>query len=312
MSPLDGLHFQNKVHEMEPSHEVGFPITRIGLILIFLAIGFIISFVFFGGSFILGSMQNSHLSLNQKVVMVQCIQVTVTLGSLIAALALYKNSRLKPYWRLAFACFVASGSILLSDFTGDLALTLSGQALNTKTGLITLKLVEDATVIGVIILFAFITRSNPDELFLSKGRLRLGLFIGITSLLVFGVIGTASTLTSGIHPDKVREFLPVFLLISLADGFTEELLFRGLFLKKLGSFVGADWANAVMAIMFTSIHLWVQFTTSLPVFLLIVFLLGLLSGWIMQRTGSLLAPALFHAGIDMLIIEDYFAALVIV
>ena len=294
---------------MDSSNEAGFPITRTGLILIFLAIGFLISFVFFGSSFILGSMQNSHLSFNQKMVVVQDIQVAVTLGSLIAALALYKNSRPNPYWRLAFACFVASGSILLSDFTGDWALNLSGQALNTKTGFTALKLGEDATVISVIILLAFITRNKPDELFLSKGRLRLGLIIGITSLLVFGVLGSASTLTSGIHPDKVREFLPVFLLISLADGFTEELLFRGLFLKRLGSFVGDDWANAVTAIVFTSIHLWVQFTASLPVFLLIVFLLGLLSGWIMQRTGSLLAPALFHAGIDMLIMADYFAAL---
>jgi membrane protease YdiL (CAAX protease family) len=43
-------------------------------------------------------------------------------------------------------------------------------------------------------------------------------------------------------------------------------------------------------------------------FLIIVFLLGLLWGWIMQRTGSVLAPALFHAGVDMLIIADAFAA----
>lgn len=41
---------------------------------------------------------------------------------------------------------------------------------------------------------------------------------------------------------------------------------------------------------------------------MIVFFSGLLWGWIMQKTGSVLAPALFHAGVDMLIIADAFAA----
>jgi hypothetical protein len=32
------------------------------------------------------------------------------------------------------------------------------------------------------------------------------------------------------------------------------------------------------------------------------------SGWIMRKTGGVLAPALFHAGVDMLIIADAFVA----
>jgi hypothetical protein len=68
----------------------------------------------------------------------------VILGSLAAALVLRKNTRLRPYWRLAFAYFVASCAIVLSDYTGDWALTLSGQALNTAKGFTALKLGEDA------------------------------------------------------------------------------------------------------------------------------------------------------------------------
>ena len=102
--------------------------------------------------------------------------------------------------------------------------------------------------------------------------------------------------------------MPAFLLIALADGLMEEMLFRGLFLRRLGRFVGDNWANVVTATVFTFMHLGVSFTASLPTFLMIVVLLGLLWGWIMQRTGSVLAPALFHAGVDMLIIADAFAA----
>jgi membrane protease YdiL (CAAX protease family) len=293
---------------MDPMNKAGNPRVRAGLILLFLGTSFLVFFVFFHGALILGIMRILHLSFNQKVAVVRGIQVAVTLGSLTAALALRKNTRLRPYWRLAFAYFVASSALILSDYTGDWALISSGQPLNTAKGFAALKLGEDAAIIGTIIVLVLLTRDDPEESFLSKGRLGLGLVIGITSFLVFTVLGIASTLAKGIQPDMMRELLPAFLLIVLADGFMEELLFRGLFLRRLGHFVGDNWANVVTATVFALMHLGGLFTASLPMFLIIVFLLGLLWGWIMQRTGSVLAPALFHAGVDMLIIADVFAA----
>ena len=293
---------------MDPMNEAVRTRVRVGLILLFLATSFLVFFVFFGGTFILGMLRNLHLGFSQQVAVVRGIQVAVTLGSLAAALALRKNTRLRPYWRLAFAYFVACSALLLSDYTGDWALGLSGQPLNTAKGFAALKLGEDAAIMGTIIVLVLLTRDDPAESFLSKGRLGLGLVIGITSFLILTVLGTASTLATGIQPDRVRELLPAFLLIALADGFMEEMLFRGLFLRRLGHFVGDHWANVVTATVFTLMHLGVQFTASLPMFLILVFLLGLLWGWIMQRTRSVLAPALFHAGADMFIIADLFAA----
>ncbi len=290
---------------MDPTHEAGRPRVRRGLTLLFSAVaGFL---VFFGGAFAMGITSSLRLGISQ-VAVGRGSHAAIILGSLTVALALRKNTRLRPYWRLAFAYFVASCAIMLSDYAGDWALILSGQALSTARGFTALKLGEDAAIIGTIILLALLTRDDPEELFLSKGRLRLGLIIGVASFLVFTVLGLSSTLAKGIEPDKVRELLPAFLLIVLADGFTEELLFRGLFLRRLARFVGDNWANVVTATVFTFMHLGVSFTASLPAFLVVVFLLGLLWGWIMQRTGSVLAPALFHAGADMLIIADAFEA----
>jgi membrane protease YdiL (CAAX protease family) len=291
-----------------PLNKAGNPRVRAGLILLFLAAGFLVFFVFFHGALVLGIMRNLHLGFNQKVAVVRGIQVTVTLSSLTASLVFRKNIRLSPYWRLAFAYFVVSSALLLSDFTGDWALISSGQPLNTPKGFAALKLGEDAAIIGTIIVLVLLTRDDPEQSFLSRGRLGLGLIIGIPSFLGFTVLGIASTLAKGIEPDRVRELLPAFLLIVLADGFMEEMLFRGLFLRRLRHFIGDNWANVVMAAVFALMHLGVLFTGSLPMFLMIVFLLGLLWGWIMQRTGSVLAPALFHAGVDMLIIADAFAA----
>jgi membrane protease YdiL (CAAX protease family) len=263
--------------------------------------------VFFGGALAISITRGLRLGISQAAV-VRGMYAAVILGLLTAALALRKNTRLRPYWRLAFAYFVASCAVLLSDYTGDWALILSGQALNTAQGFTALKLGEDAAVIGTIIALALLTRDDLQKLFLSKGRLGLGLAVGIVSFLVFTVLGVSSTSAKGIRPDRVRELLPAFLLIALADGFMEELLFRGLFLRRLGRFVGDDWANIVTATVFTFAHLGVLFAKPLSTFLMIVFVLGLLWGWIMQRTGSVLAPALFHAGVDMLIMADAFAA----
>jgi membrane protease YdiL (CAAX protease family) len=174
-----------------------------------------------------------RLSINQAEA-VRGSYAAVILGSLTTALALRKSTRLRLYWRLAFAYFVASCAIMFSDYTGDWALILSGQTLNTAKGFTVLKLGEDAAIIAL----ARLTRDDPEELFLSKGCLELGLFIGITGFLVFTILGLSLTLTKGIQPDKVRELLPMFLLIVLADGFMEEILFRGLFLRRLGRFVG--------------------------------------------------------------------------
>jgi membrane protease YdiL (CAAX protease family) len=290
---------------MDPTQETGSPRVRSGLILLFSAVaGFL---VFFGGASAMGIARSLRPGVSQMAV-VRGSQLALMLGMLAAALALRTHTRLRQYWRLAFAYFVASCAILLSDYSGDWALISSGQTLNTAKGFTSLKLGEDAAIIGTIVAFALLTRDDPEKLYLSKGRLRLGLVIGITSFLVFTAAGVSSTLAKGIRPEKVRELLPSFLLIVLADGFMEELLFRGLFLRRLGRFMGDHWANVLTAMVFTFVHLGVQFTPSLPAFLLIVFLLGLLWGLIMQRTGSVLAPALFHAGVDMLIIADTFRA----
>lgn len=287
-------------------NEAGRTKARVGLILLFLAAGFL---VFFGWALATGITSGLRLSISQ-VAVIRGSQVAVLLGSLVTALALRKNTRLKPYWRLAFAYFVASCALVLSDYTGDWALFASGQPLNAAKGFAALKLGEDAAIIGTIIVLVLLTRDNPEESFLSKGRLGLGLVIGITSFLILTVLGIASTLARGIQPDRVRELLPAFLLIALADGFMEEMLFRGLFLRRLGQFVGDHWANVVTATVFTFVHLQIAQLTASPIaWLTVVFLLGLLLGWIMQRTGSVLAPALLHAGVIMLIIADTFAPL---
>jgi len=89
------------------------------------------------------------------------------------------------------------------------------------------------------------------------------------------------------------------LILVLSNGLREELWFRGIFLKKYGKFLGPLPSNLLQATIFTAFHVQVRYTPSLLPFLGITFILGLWLGYMMQRSGNLLAAAIFHAGADI-------------
>lgn len=235
-------------------------------------------------------------------------QLLVSSVLLLGAVVFRASRRLGPYWRVMFAYFIALLAIILSEYTGDWAMILSGRGLDTIRGFTALKLGEDIAIIGVILGLALLSRDRLKELYVAGGRLKFGLTVGISSFLVLAVLGLSVMFAQVTPFTRVSGLLPPFCLIALADGFMEELLFRGLFLKKLGHFVGDHPANLITATVFAFAHLQVDFGPSLPVFLSVVFMLGLFWGWLMKETGSLLAPALFHAGADMLIMRDFLEA----
>jgi membrane protease YdiL (CAAX protease family) len=289
---------------MDSTRESRHLAAQTGLILLFLGAGFL---VFLGAALATGITSALDLSLGQLAV-IRGSQIAMLLASLVAALVLRNNPRLRPYWRLAFVYFVATCAVLLSDYTGDWALGLSGQALNTANGFAALKLGEDVAIIATILVLILLTRDRPSESYLATGRLRLGLAIGLSTFLVLSVLGLNARAVQEMPPGQLRQVLPAFVLIALADGLMEEMLFRGLFLKRLGRLLGDNWANVVTATVFAFAHLQVAQLTDFPVGLLMVdFLLGLLFGWIMQETKSVLAPALVHAGLIMLIIAESLA-----
>ena len=224
--------------------------------------------------------------------------------SLALALGLRSKARTKRMWRLALAYCVAACAVLLGEFAGDWAVGLSGDSTATLTGFTALKLGEDVAIVGTIIILAFVTRDKLAALYLQRGRLRLGLTVGLLSFGTLTLLGLGVTLQQGLSFERMTGVLPAFTLIVVADGVMEELLFRGLFLKRLATAVGFGWANGVTAAVFALAHVGVQFTTALVPFVIVVFLLGLLWGWLMRYTDSLWASVLVHAGVDMLIIGN--------
>jgi membrane protease YdiL (CAAX protease family) len=280
---------------MDPGIDARTETPRPGLVFLSLMVGLL---VFFLGVTFAELVQPNWL-------LVQCLLVV---GLLVTSLGVRRSPRLHPYWRVVFVYFIASCALLSSSYAGDWAVLVTGRSLETVEGFTALKLGEDAAIVVTIVALALLSRTKLAELFLTGGRLRLGLVIGLSSFIGLSLLGLMNTTSRGVTSEQILGLLPAYGLVVLADGFMEELLFRGLFLRQLARFMSGSVANVVTAVVFALAHLQVEFTASIPVFVFVVFLLGLLFGWIMQRTESILAPALIHAGVDMLVIADAFAA----
>jgi membrane protease YdiL (CAAX protease family) len=233
-------------------------------------------------------------------------RIVIAAACLVTATLLYRSVRLKEYWKPIFAFSIAMTALLLSWKFSYLGLDLFGLRTDSPRGLATAKLSESILIVLVILVAVKVTGGDFGSLYLRRGKLGWGVLIGVVSFCVLAVLATLQALGEGISPETLISWTPWILVFVLANGFMEELLFRGLFLRKFERFVGAWLSNLAVAIVFTAAHTRVTYTPDLPVFLAVLFLLALAWGYITQKTDSLLASFLFHAGADTLIIVPIF------
>jgi membrane protease YdiL (CAAX protease family) len=87
--------------------------------------------------------------------------------------------------------------------------------------------------------------------------------------------------------------LAAFWLIVVAAPVAEEFLFRGVLLKVFARHISFWAANVVQALIFAAIHME-------PGAIPVLFVVGLIAGFLARRGGGLLAPILFHAIFNLL------------
>jgi uncharacterized protein len=98
---------------------------------------------------------------------------------------------------------------------------------------------------------------------------------------------------------RILQWIPWILIFIAGNALNEELLFRGLFLRKIEPFIGKFHSNIVLAIPFVLHHTGVTYTNNALMFLAYLLPLALIWGWLIQKTDSLWASVLFHAGTDI-------------
>jgi membrane protease YdiL (CAAX protease family) len=232
---------------------------------------------------------------------------------LASSLLLRRSERFSKYWLVLFAFFTAALAQALDYYFSGWSLNLLGLDVSTPAGAVLDKLESTFLIAVPIILLTRLSGNSMGSIYLQKGNLKQGLIIGLT---VFVVVAVESIpwakfqyQTGDLSLHRIVPWVPWILLFVLANGFNEELLFRGLFLGKLEPLLGAFPANLCMAIPFVALHYGVDYTQNIFLLMALLLPLGLGLGYVMQRTNSIIASWLIHASFDIAVVLALFSQL---
>jgi membrane protease YdiL (CAAX protease family) len=234
----------------------------------------------------------------------------LTVVLLIIALFLRRSGKGKPFWPVFYAFFVAGAAVLTSGlFSGDL-LRLFKETAATPQGIALAKFSE--SILRVIPILVLMPAMGFDwrSMYLAAGKVRFWLPIAIAAMVVFPALAyfPLSSSQPGVL-DKLLPLWPWILLFVLSNGFMEELLYRGVFLKRYEPFLGKGLSIFLTAIVFALMHTQVTYAAQMIQFLVIVLVLSLIWGILIQKTDSLWGAVLFHAAGDCLIIFGAYASM---
>ncbi len=242
---------------------------------------------------------------------------------LILAVLARRNRDLERFWSIPFAFFVftlagffGDGSIspLQHFFVRDVlhqSTNANNPLASTVGGTVLAQLVGTLLLVVPIILLTRASGADLRSIFIARSANWWGVAVGIACFLVVYFL-VARGRTAAFFPthgpvtaSRLLSLTPALVILVLLNGLREELWFRGLFLNRYGAFLSPLSSNVLAAVIFTSFHVQVQYAASILPFLVYTLINGLILGWLMQRTRSILAPAIFHAGTDIPIFLVY-------
>jgi len=223
-----------------------------------------------------------------------------------------RRRRLKKYLPIAVGLLIMHVAVSLDWVFGVYVVDYLGVTDGTPPGWALPKLNEFIVVACVVVALTKMSRATLGSIYIQKGKLKLALIIGVSTfcLAAAGSIPMASLFNArDLSLARVLPWTPWILVYVLANAAMEELLFRGLFLRKLEVFFGRHLSNFIVALVFTLIHGSTSYSADNRLFLIILFPLALVWGFIVQKTDSLWGSILFHAGMDIPIMLGIFSGL---
>jgi membrane protease YdiL (CAAX protease family) len=238
------------------------------------------------------------------------IEIPMRLGFsalfLVIALGLQTSSHLNRYRLVFFALFTASIAQFIDwHYSQWMARALNIDP-NSPEGYAIDKLESTLLLVLTILILHKASGGDMASLYLKRGKVRQWVFIGGGAFIFFVVtsIWTSEALFQGrdLRLERILPWAPWVILFTLSNGLNEELLFRGLFLKKLDPILGAFLSNLLITLIFVIWHTAADYSADLWVFLGILFILSFIWGWIVQKTDSIWGAVLFHAGADIPVI----------
>jgi membrane protease YdiL (CAAX protease family) len=250
--------------------------------------------------FVLGTNYYSVFPTNDS----QAYRVILAVVFLGAALMLRRNESAEPYSHIAYAFFVATVTYFVTSLTAGMRepfFRTINVPMDTPLHLALMKVYEVVLVVATILILSKLWGNDLGSLYIKKGRLGLSLFIGISLLVINAATGIVTGAALGRAGDELIAQLPGALVFSLANGFMEELLFRGLFLRRVAAVIGEVGSIIVTSIVFTVMHAAASYMNPAEaiLFQVIIFPMALLFAYLMHKTDNVWGAALYHAGSDV-------------
>ncbi len=214
------------------------------------------------------------------------------------------------FCRLSFSFLFASVGLLLAWFFGKWYQLIPGLSIDTVEGIAIAKVAEVIPIVFAILVGTWLIERSYTPVFLtggeSKRSVKLGILLSPVALIPFFAMGGL-----GLSADimTIVGWLPWMCVFGLSNGFMEELMIRGLFLKKYDSLFGQRQSLVLTSVIFAFFHQAVlQYTdiVTFIAFLMVTFLLGLVWGYIMQKSDSIWGAVIAHAIADILLLITVF------
>ena len=239
-------------------------------------------------------------------------RIGVCIFFLLLSLLTQRSDRFHGYWQIPFAFFVLTLTFTLDFIVNVYFLDYLNIAVNSPTGIALQKLNEALLVVSMVIGCTLASGNDLRSIYIQKGNWKLGLKIGLIAFFLATLLSIPMATffkTENLTLSRALPWIPWILIFVLSNATLEELLFRGLFLRKLDRFFGKFSSNLLIAVVFTLIHGAATYTRDQYAFLAVVFPLALAWGYITQKTEGLWGSILFHAGMDIPIILSIFSGL---
>ena len=219
------------------------------------------------------------------------------------------DNSLSRFRSIFFAYFTAVFSLSLGFFFGDWGPRLLGLNMKTAEGVAVAKFSSASLIVTGVLVMTRLCGEDWGSLYIRKGRLGVSMIMGGAGAAACLLLALRQSDVGSIGGATLASLAPWILLFVVANGFMEELLFRGLFLGRYQRLIGAWPAIISTALSFTLAHMQVKYAPELIFFLVVLLGLSIAWGWLMHRTRSLWGSALFHAGADLMIIVPIFKSL---
>jgi membrane protease YdiL (CAAX protease family) len=218
-----------------------------------------------------------------------------------------RSRRFRRYWEVTFAFFCGTLGLFFAWSMGSWPMGSGGVSASTVRGVAILKLSELVPVALPIIVLTRVVQGTLAPIYIQRGNLRKGMLGLILGLLVLAVYLGLSW--SRIDAGKFVGAIGWVLIFALSNAFFEELLVRGLFLKRFNALLGKRWALVLSTLCYGLFIVGVQ-SASGPVsyvVLAVVLPLGLLYGFLVKHAGSIWGAVSLHAALDVVLLIEAFA-----